>query len=130
MGDWWGSFSEGLADAWTPVKDAVTGGGFWDNFTSPNVLSSAITAGAGLFGGMSQLDANEEALKASKENQKLQYLLELAKLKYGQKGGGGKGGGGSQRNKNADLIEVLMKSSDSKNDALDKMARNYIGALK
>lgn len=123
-------FIKDVVNEVSSLPDGGDGNGFWDNFLSPNVLSSAITAGAGLFGGMSQLDAQEEALKAQKEDQKLQYLLELAKLKYGPKGGGKGGGGGSTRNKNADLIEVLMKSSDDKNDALDKMAKNYIGALK
>jgi len=72
------------------------GKSFWDSLTSPNVLGAAITAGAGLFGGMSNLNAQKEAMKAAQEEKKMNQLLELAKLKY-QLMGKGAGGGGRGR---------------------------------
>ena len=72
------------------------GKSFWDSLTSPNVLGAAITAGAGLFGGMSSLNAQKEAQKAALEERKMNQLLELAKLKY-QLMGKGAGGGGRGR---------------------------------
>jgi hypothetical protein len=68
-------------------------------YTNPNVLSAGITAGAGLFGGMSQLNVQKQQLKASAEEKKMNNLLELAKLKNqilmkGSSGSGsGRGGG-------------------------------------
>ncbi len=77
-----------------------------DSLTNPNVLGAAITAGAGLFGGMSRLNAEKEAQKASQEQQKMNNLLELAKLKYQlTKGGGGsgRGSGGARRPTQAEI---------------------------
>lgn len=62
-------------------------------YTNPNVLGSAITAGAGLFGNMSALDARKEEQRANREAQKMNSLLELAKLKHSiLKGSSGTGG--------------------------------------
>lgn len=64
-------------------------------YTNPNLLGAAITAGAGLFQGMSALDVQKQALKAQQEKDKMNNLLELAKLKNQilMKGSSGSGGG-------------------------------------
>jgi hypothetical protein len=67
-------------------------------YTNPNVLGSAITAGAGLFGNMSALDAKRENDRANREAQKMNSLLELAKLKHSilnKSSSGGTRSGGS-----------------------------------
>lgn len=94
-------------------------------FSSPSVLSGLLTGGAQLFGQLSTNDANAEAIKRQSEDKKLQYLLELAKLKYGNQGGGG-----STRNKNADIIEAMSKGTDQKLQALNQLQSGYLGALR
>ena len=83
----------------TPTSTQDSGKSWLDSLTSPNVLGAAITAGAGLFGGLSQIDQQREAQKSAQEQQKMNNLLELAKLKYQlTKGGTGSGraSGGSR----------------------------------
>ncbi len=70
--------------------------------TSPAVLSALVTSGAGLIGGLNNMNLQKEALKAQEEQKKMNQMLELAKLKYQllSKGGGrssGSRGGGSNR---------------------------------
>lgn len=144
---WFDSITEGIpgiGDSLSSTGQAIydflpeigsggdSGGGGFDLgslLTNGNFLASLVTSGAGLFQGMSQIDANKEALKRQEENDKFQYLLELAKLKYAPKGGGG-GGGGTRRNRNADLIEILNAETEQKSDALNNMAKNYNAAVK
>lgn len=99
----------------------------WSSLLNHNVLGSVITAGSGLLSNMSKLDLDQQTLEQQKEKDKFAMLVELAKLKYGAKGGGG--GGGSQRNANADLIEVLMKGAENKSNSLNNLAKNYAGAI-
>lgn len=70
------------------------GSSFTKALLSPSVLGAIVTSGAGLLGGLSSLSAQQEQLKAAKEQQKMNQMLELAKLKYQLMG---KGGGGSRR---------------------------------
>lgn len=111
-------------------------GGFFESIgnalSNTNLLGSIIQTGAGLISGISQADAQEEAIKAKKESDKFDFLLQLAKLKYGQKagGGGGGGGGGSLRNKNADLIEALSAGTDDQLKALQQFSNSYVSAVK
>jgi hypothetical protein len=63
---------------------------FWQN---PAFLAAAIQSGAGLLGGMNQMDLQKAALKAQQEKEKMNQMLELAKLKYQLLGKGGSGGG-------------------------------------
>lgn len=99
----------------------------WDSLLNQNVIGSVITAGSGLLSNMSKLDLEQQGLEQQKEKDRFNMLVELAKLKYGSKGGGG--GGGSQRNANADLIQVLMQGAENKSNALNNLAKNYAGAI-
>lgn len=77
-----------------PSNGGPNGGkGFLGSLLSPSVLGAAITSGAGLLGGLSAMDAQKQQLAAAKEQQKMNQLLELAKLKY-QLMGKGAGTGG------------------------------------
>ena len=111
-----------------PSTPGGTDGNFLGNlFSNPTFLTSALSTGAGLFNSISTIDANKAALDRQQQNDKFNALMELAKLKYGSKGGGG---GGTLRNKNADLIEVLSQGTDEQLKSLNAFSQNYTGALK
>lgn len=97
-------------------------------FADADFLGPVLQTGAGLFQGLSSIDAQKEQEDRLREANKFSALIELAKLKYGAKGGGG--GGGTLRNKNADLIEVLSAGTDDELKALSSLSSNYVGALK
>lgn len=99
------------------------------SFLTPGGISALITAGGGLASGMMKLDEIKRQEAQAREDAKFEYLLELAKLKYGPKPGGG-GGGGSTRNKNEDLIAVLNAGANRRIAALQGLSSNYSGALK
>lgn len=61
---------------------------------SPSVIGAMVTSGAGLLGGMNQMDMQKQALAAAKEREKMNQLLELAKLKYQLLGKGASGSSG------------------------------------
>lgn len=109
----------------TPSAQSSSKGDFFSNN-----LGALITGGLGLFSEISRSDAKQEALELARQDQKYKDLLALAQLKYGSKGGGGGGGGGTQRNRNADLIEVLASGNDDRLKALDQFTTGYVGALK
>jgi hypothetical protein len=73
--------------------DDNQGGGILKSLLSPSVLGAAITSGAGLLGGLNQMDMQKQALKAQEEQKKMNQLLEMAKLKYQLLGKGASGGG-------------------------------------
>ena len=122
-GDW--SSIPGDLTASSPVSSG--GSSIWD---SPALWSSIVGTGAQLFTNSQNIDASEQARKDALDQSKFQFLVDLAKLKYGNKGGGGKGGGGVQRNKNADLIAVLQGGTDDTLKALDQLSSGVGSALR
>ena len=95
-----------------------------------DIVPIGIQAITSIFGAHEQRSARDAQIEAQKESDKFNFLVKLAELKYGQGGKGGGGGGGSMRNRNADLIEVLNAGANRDQDALNSLAKNYIGALK
>lgn len=67
---------------------------WYSSLLSPSVLGAMVTSGAGLLGGLNQMDMQKQAIAAAKEKEKMNQLLELAKLKYQLLGKGASGGGG------------------------------------
>ena len=105
--------------------------GLGNAFGSGNFWSGIAQAGVGLFGNLQQIDAREEELKYKQEQDKLQYLLQLEKLNLDKQALAQRGAGsGSLRNKNADLIEVLSRSTDQKLKALGQLTAGYLGAFR
>lgn len=125
-----------LTGNWSSIPDDLTassptssssGSSIWD---SPALWSSIVGTGAQLFTNSQNIDASEQARKDALDQSKFQFLVDLAKLKYGNKGGGSKGGGGTARNKNADLISVLQGGTDNTLKALDQLSTGVGSALR
>lgn len=76
------------------VSNSSSSSSWWQN---PSILSAAITSGAGLLQGMNNMNIEEQRLKASADQVKMNQMLELAKLKYQlmNKGAGTSRRGGS-----------------------------------
>lgn len=122
--------------SFSSIVNAMSGGGTGSWYENPNVWNTIISAGTSLFSGIQKQDAQDrqdkisaDAVKAKEDDAKMTYLLELAKLKYGSKGGGGGGGGGTKRNANADLIDVLSKGTDQSLTALDQLTKGVQGPI-
>lgn len=79
------------------VPDNLKEKSWTDSFLSPSVIGAAITSGAGLLKGMSDMDLAKQNMQSQKEQQRLNQLLELAKLKYQLLGKGGSSGGSGRR---------------------------------
>jgi hypothetical protein len=116
----------GFAGQATPDASPST----WEKIlTNPGVLGAAITSGAGLIGGMSRLNAEKEAVKAQQEQQKMNQMLELAKLKYQllSKGGGrASGAGGGSQNRAQDIQNQFSANQASGYQSLgNNLAATY-----
>ncbi len=89
-------YEDGTLDSdWGDYEGASGGGSeksFLDSFKSPGVLAAMIQSGSGLLAGMSNLDVQKQAIAAAKEKEKMNQMLELAKLKHSLMGKGGSGG--------------------------------------
>lgn len=113
--DQFGGYSESFGDPFKPAEqgNSNTPGKpgdkpWYSSLLSPAVLGAMVTSGSSLLGGLSSLNAQKEQQKAAQEQQKMNQLLELAKLKYQLLGkgaktsGGRRSGGGSSSGQNAD----------------------------
>lgn len=92
---------DGVSDVARPNNPANPNEKPWYSaLLSPSVLGAMVTSGAGLLGGLGQMDMQKQQLAAAAEQRKMNQLLELAKLKYqllgkGASGSSGRRGGGA-----------------------------------
>lgn len=113
----WDDFIWSTPDVdWSNVGDKILSA-----VSNPSVISAGLTAGAGLFSGLQQIDANKQAQQLTAEQQKLNQLLEVAKLRYGPQ---------PTRNKNQDIIDAMKSGQDDKLNALGRLQYGIMGALR
>ena len=118
------------------AASSTDSGNWYDAFLSPAVLGAAITSGAGLLGNLNALDIQKEQLKTAQEQQKMNQLLELAKLKYQLLGKGastssgrrssGRGGGSGAANSalNTQLSANLASGYQNLGNSLSSIYRS------
>lgn len=96
------------------VPDSQKDKSWYDAFLSPSVIGAAITSGAGLLKGMSDMDIAKQNMQSQKEQQRLNQLLELAKLKYQLLGKGGSSGSGrSYRGSGANPAQAINQQASA-----------------
>lgn len=79
--------------SYSPTTREPEGKEWYDSFLSPSVIGAAITSGARLLKGMSDMDLQKEALKRQAEEKRMNDLIKLAQLKHQLIGRGSAGGG-------------------------------------
>ena len=119
-GSFWDSITGGAKDLWGEVKGAAGKGSTW---------MALLGGGKDLYDRYSANADQEEALKRSEEGEKMKFLMELAKLKYGAKGGGG-GGGGAGNKSYLDVINALESSKRGQGDAIMGLMSGLTSAYK
>ncbi len=119
----------GIGDSST--SSTTTGGkkeGSWyDSLISKDTLAATLGGAAKLAEMYGNKQTADAALKRAEEADKMKMLIELAKLKYGQKAGGG-GGGGSGRSRYLDIINAMEMSKQGQADAFKTLMAGYNSA--
>lgn len=104
-----------------------TGGFNWEKLAS-QALGGLVAGAPGILGAKNQQDLLKAKQAEDARNERLRAMVELAKLKYGAKGGGG--GGGGNANAQAQMrINALLAGSKAKSDAAQALGSSVAAAF-
>jgi hypothetical protein len=124
-------YGDAYADSPDSQSNSNSGWGSFFTDVGKGALKGLIAQGGTIYGAYNQKQIQDEALRQKKESDKYAALMELAKLRYGQKGGVGGGGGGASRSQLAmEYAKTLLASSQAKSQSYQALQQAFSNIYK